>query len=121
MLKTSYSIPDKMFFKIGEVSKLSGIKPYILRYWESEFKLIKPQKSKTGQRVYRHQDIQIILRLKELLYEERYTIEGAKKKITQEIKKNGSKKLSLVQPQELVEILQRQEREIKELIQILKK
>jgi DNA-binding transcriptional MerR regulator len=106
-----------MFFKIGEVSQLTGVKPYVLRYWESEFKLIRPQKSKIGQRVYRRREVELILRLKQLLYEERYTIEGAKKKITQEIKEEKARRYASPQPGELTKILQR---ELKSLISMLK-
>jgi DNA-binding transcriptional MerR regulator len=119
-MNPSSSIPDKMFFKIGEVSQLTGIKPYVLRYWESEFKLIRPQKNKTGQRVYRHQDVELIQRLKQLLYEERFTIEGAKKKIAQEVKQKKEQH-TLTPPDKLAEILQQQEQELKSLITLLKK
>jgi len=72
-------IPDKLYFKIGEVSQITGVKPYVLRYWESEFKLVSPGKSKANQRLYRRKDIENILRIKKLLYEDRFTIAGAKK------------------------------------------
>lgn len=78
-------IPDKLFFTIGEVSEITGIKPYILRYWETEFKSLKPQKNTGGQRrLYRQKDIKLILYIKQLLYEEKYTIIGAKKKLKDE-------------------------------------
>jgi DNA-binding transcriptional MerR regulator len=72
-------IPDKLYFKIGEVSRITGVKPYVLRYWESEFKLVSPAKSKSRQRLYKRKDIENILRIKKLLYEDRFTIAGAKK------------------------------------------
>lgn len=72
-------IPDKLFFRIGEVAELAGVKPHVLRYWESEVKSIKPTKSKTNQRLYRRKDVELVLRLKELLYEQGYTLAGAKK------------------------------------------
>lgn len=72
-------IPDKLYFKIGEVSRITGVKPYVLRYWESEFKLVSPAKSKSKQRLYKRRDIENILRIKKLLYEDRFTIAGAKK------------------------------------------
>lgn len=74
-------IPNKLYFRIGEVSDLVGVKPYVLRYWESEFPDIKPSKSKSGQRLYKRRDVEILLKIKELLYEERFTINGAKKRI----------------------------------------
>jgi len=72
---------SKLFYKIGEVSELTGIKPYILRYWESEFGLIKPVKNKRGQRLYKESDIKRILKIKKLLYEDKYTIAGTKRAI----------------------------------------
>ncbi len=116
----SSSIPDKMFFKIGEVSQLTGIKPHVLRYWESEFKLIRPQKSNIGQRVYRRRDVEIILRLKQLLHDERYTIEGAKKKIARQAKQKEKQPL-LTPPEKLAEILKRQEQELRSIIDMLAK
>jgi DNA-binding transcriptional MerR regulator len=75
------SIPDKLYYKIGEVSRITGVKPHVLRYWESEFKEIKPYKSRSLQRLYRKRDIELILRIKKLLYEDMFTISGAKRKI----------------------------------------
>lgn len=77
-------IPDKLFFRIGEVAELTGVPPYVLRYWESEFKLLRPRKNHAGQRVYRKHDVQLVLRIKSLLYEDRLTLEGAKKRLQQE-------------------------------------
>src|ERR1035437_2433214 len=71
------SIP-KLYYSISEVSRLTGLEPYVLRYWESEFEELKPQKNRAGNRIYSNRDIQFILRIKELLREQRYTIEGAK-------------------------------------------
>ncbi len=70
---------DKRYYRIGEVSKITGVKPYVLRYWESEFRWMAPQKSRSKQRLYRRKDIDTILLVKKLLYEERYTIAGARK------------------------------------------
>jgi DNA-binding transcriptional MerR regulator len=77
-------IPDKLFFRIGEVADLTGVPPYVLRYWESEFKLLRPRKNHAGQRVYRKGDIELVLRIKRLLYEDRLTLEGAKKRLLSE-------------------------------------
>lgn len=77
-------IPDKLYFKIGEVSDLVGVKAYVLRYWESEFKEISPVKSQANQRLYRRRDVEMLLRVRQLLYRERYTISGAKKVLKQE-------------------------------------
>ncbi len=73
--------PEKMFYKIGEVSQILDVKPFVIRYWESEFKQVRPGKNGTGQRVYRKKDILTLQRIKELLYEELYTIPGAKKRL----------------------------------------
>ena len=72
-------IPDKLYFRIGEVSRISGVKPHVLRYWETEFNAISPKKSGTGHRLYRRKDVELILEIKRLLYEQRFTIEGARK------------------------------------------
>ena len=73
-------IPDKLFYKIGEVSRIADIEPYVLRYWETEFPFLKPRKNKSGQRVYVKKDLELILEIKRLLYQERYTIEGVRKR-----------------------------------------
>lgn len=83
------AIPDKLFFRIGEVSQLVGVEPYVLRYWESEFPGLSPKKSDTGQRMFRRKDVELLLNIKHLLYNEKFTIEGARKalksgKITEE-------------------------------------
>lgn len=75
------TIPDKLYFKIGEVSSITGVEPYILRYWESEFKLVKPYRTKSNQRLYRRKDVESVIKIKKMLYEEKLTIAGAKKKI----------------------------------------
>lgn len=74
-------IPNKLYFRIGEVSDLVGVKPYVLRYWESEFPDIKPTKSKSGQRLYKRRDVETLVKIRELLYEERFTINGARKRL----------------------------------------
>jgi DNA-binding transcriptional MerR regulator len=78
--KSQLPLPDKLFYKIGEVSKISGVESYVLRYWETEFPFLKPRKNKSGQRVYVKKDVELILQVKRLLYQERYTIEGVRKK-----------------------------------------
>lgn len=75
----SQEIPDKLYFRIGEVSKLAGIKPYVLRFWETEFPGLGPKKSGTGHRLYRRKDVELVLEIKRLLYDKRFTIEGARK------------------------------------------
>ncbi|MEP7354492.1 MAG: MerR family transcriptional regulator [Acidobacteriota bacterium] len=78
-LGSTEEIPDKLYFRIGEVARLAGIKPYVLRFWESEFSSLGPKKSGTGHRLYRRKDVQLVLEIKTLLYEKRFTIEGARK------------------------------------------
>ena len=79
MTITPEEIPDKLYFRIGEVARLAGIKPYVLRFWETEFSALDPKKSGTGHRLYRRKEVQLVLEIKRLLYEKRYTIEGARK------------------------------------------
>ena len=74
-------IPNKLFFKIGEVCEITDTQPYVLRYWESEFPALAPAKNSSGQRIYRRRDIETVLRIKQLLYEEGFTIAGAKKRL----------------------------------------
>ncbi len=74
-------IPDKSYFRIGEVSKILGVKPYVVRYWESEFKTVKPVRTKSDQRLYRRKDVEELVTIKNLLYSEQLTIAGAKKRL----------------------------------------
>ena len=75
-------IPDKLFFKIGEVCEIVGVEPYVLRFWESEFPVLAPRKAKSGHRVYRKKDVEMVLKIKELLYERGFTIPGARKQLS---------------------------------------
>lgn len=75
------TIPNKLYFRIGEVATLLDIKPYVLRYWETEFPEIKPTKSKSGQRLYKKRDVELLWMIRDLLYEERFTIDGARKRL----------------------------------------
>jgi DNA-binding transcriptional MerR regulator len=90
-MQTAVAIPDKLFFKIGEVCELVGVQPHVLRYWETEFPMLQPQKNRAGQRTYRRKDVEMALRIKELLYDERFTIAGAKRKLATEGRPNGAK------------------------------
>ncbi|HEX3684816.1 MAG TPA: MerR family transcriptional regulator [Bryobacteraceae bacterium] len=85
-------IPNKLYFRIGEVAKLAGIKPYVLRFWESEFSGLGPKKSGTGQRLYRRKDVELVLEIKRLLYEKRFTIEGARKMLEAKPKREAAKR-----------------------------
>ena len=82
-------IPDKLFFKIGEVAKLTGVEQHVLRYWEDEFEVLQPKKNKSGQRFYEKKDVELIIKIQRLLYLERYTIAGAKQKMRESKKKNS--------------------------------
>src|SRR5919197_91274 len=79
-------IPEKLFFKIGEVCELAGVQAHVLRYWETEFPMFAPQKNRAGQRTYRRRDVEMALRIKELLYDEKYTIAGAKQKLSTDMR-----------------------------------
>jgi DNA-binding transcriptional MerR regulator len=83
-------IPNKLFFKIGEVCEITDTQPYVLRYWESEFPALAPAKNSSGQRIYRRRDIETVLRIKQLLYEEGFTIAGAKKRLEAEMSGRAS-------------------------------
>src|ERR687887_1299458 len=77
-------IPDKLYFRIGEVSALLGVETYVLRYWETEFPSLSPKKSGTGHRLFRRKDVELLLRIKHLLYEKRFTVEGARHELQAE-------------------------------------
>ena len=80
-------VPDKLYFRIGEVSRVCGLPSYVLRFWETEFPHLKPVKSGTGQRMYRKVDVENVLRIKKLLYEEGFTIPGARQQLRTELKR----------------------------------
>jgi DNA-binding transcriptional MerR regulator len=91
-------IPDKLFYKIGEVCEHVGVQPHVLRYWESEFPMLAPQKNRAGQRVYRRKDLEIVMRIRELLYDEKFTIAGAKRKLAEELRGGAPPRLKVVTP-----------------------
>ncbi|MGH9940883.1 MAG: MerR family transcriptional regulator [Pyrinomonadaceae bacterium] len=97
MNRAAVNIPEKLFFKIGEVCEITDVQAHVLRYWESEFPMLAPQKNRAGQRTYRKRDVEMVLRIKELLYEDQYTIAGAKKKLVSELR--GASKLKVVSPE----------------------
>jgi DNA-binding transcriptional MerR regulator len=100
--------PNKLFYRIGEVSRLTGLEPYVLRYWETEFPQLKPEKGRSGQRVYKKEDIDRIIHIKQMLYSEGYTIAGAKKK------------LSSRAGQDIDSIIDMAKKELREILDILK-
>lgn len=91
-------IPEKIFFKIGEVCDLVGVQAHVLRYWETEFPMLSPQKNRSGQRTYRRRDVEIALRIKELLYDELFTIAGAKKKLQSDLRETNRLKIVYPEP-----------------------
>ena len=117
----SPEIPDKLYFKIGEVSDLLGVEPYVLRYWETEFTVLAPKKSGTGHRLYRRKDVALLLRIKHLLYEKRFTIEGARQSLLADSRAPKQRKSKQSQ-QELfaVDPLPEIRRELADILQILK-
>lgn len=86
--RNNITVSEKLFYRIGEVSRITGLEPYILRYWETEFPFLRPRKSSSGHRIYTKREIELIFTIKKLLYEEKYTIEGVRKKFGI-IKKTG--------------------------------
>ncbi|MCX7816856.1 MAG: MerR family transcriptional regulator [Syntrophales bacterium] len=85
------NIPDKEFFRIGEVSRIVGVQPHVIRYWESEFKLVKPVRTSSDQRLFRRKDVETLLMIKDLLYKEHFTIKGAKKELIKRIKEKENR------------------------------
>ena len=117
----SPDIPDKLYFKIGEVSDLLGVEPYVLRYWETEFAVLSPKKSGTGHRLYRRKDVELLLRIKHLLYEKKFTIEGARQSLHAESRAPKAKVAKVAQ-QELFseDPLPEIRRELADILKIMK-
>ena len=117
----SPEIPDKLYFKIGEVSDLLGVEPYVLRYWETEFPVLSPKKSGTGHRLYRRKDVELLLRIKHLLYEKRFTIEGARQTLQAETRLPKAQRPNQAQ-QELfsADPLPEIRRELADILELLK-
>ncbi|MFO1463681.1 MAG: MerR family transcriptional regulator [bacterium] len=118
-------IPDKVYFKIGEVAEIVGVKPYVLRYWETEFSDIAPAKSKSKQRLYKRKEVETILRIRDLLYKEKFTIEGARKRLKELARKPRGKEaagqiaLALPAAETSDEFLQELKKKLLELSKIL--
>lgn len=115
---------NRLYYRIGEVSRLTGLKPHVLRYWESEFKVIKPHKAGSFQRLYRKKDVETILKIKKLLYEDGYTIAGAKKKIrdlekidTQQIKSQPIENRQESKERELLIEIREELKDIRKLLE----
>ena len=105
MGQPAIAIPEKIFFKIGEVCDIVDVQAHVLRYWETEFPMLSPQKNRSGQRSYRRRDVEIALRIKELLYDDLYTIAGAKKKLQVELRETNRLKIVPSEPKEQREYL----------------
>lgn len=82
--------PDKLYFKIGEVARIVGVKPYVLRYWETEFRVLRPGKTRSKHRLYRRRDVETLIKIKTLLHDQRFTIEGARKQLRTEIEASST-------------------------------
>lgn len=116
----SADLPDKTYFKIGEVARLADIKTSVLRYWETEFTFLSPEKSSSGQRLYSRQDITLVQQIKQLLYQEKYTIEGVRKKLGKRCKPLAPAKETVsLDPSRYHELLKQVRQELVTLRQIL--
>jgi DNA-binding transcriptional MerR regulator len=98
IMESESRIPEKLFFRIGEVCDLIKVQPHVLRYWETEFPMLAPQKNRAGQRVYRRKDVEMVFRIRDLLYEEKFTIAGAKKRLLDEIRGGSGRARSADEP-----------------------
>jgi len=113
-------LPDKIYFKIGEVSEIVGVEPYVLRYWETEFPALKPTKSRSQQRLYRKRDVELLLKIKKLLYEDMYTIAGAKKRLAASGERSPSPQMSLELPTPRnTELLRKIEKELSAVLKLI--
>ena len=124
MIPEPAEIPDKLYFRIGEVSDLVGVEPYVLRYWETEFPAVGPKKSDTGHRMYRRKEVELLLRIKYLLYEKKYTIEGARQYLQTESMIGKRKSLTKGEQRELFPdntALPEIRKELKAILDMLKK
>lgn len=115
-------LPDKLYFKIGEVARIVGVKPYVLRYWETEFPMVRPGKTRSKHRLYRRRDVEVLLEVKRLLHAERYTIDGAKKRLKVPTRAATEQREQMVLPlgeRTYREMLVRVKRELLELYELL--
>lgn len=120
-LESPVHIPDRMFFRIGEVAEIVGVKPYVLRYWETEFSLLSPNKTNSQQRMYTRTDVENALLIKHLLYDLRFSIEGAKKRIA-EMRRQGelseARKVKVVIEADRLGAIESAKRELREMIEL---
>jgi DNA-binding transcriptional MerR regulator len=111
--------PDKLFYRIGDVSEITGIKPHILRYWEAEFSVLHPRKNDAGQRIYERRDVELVIEIKKLLYEQRYTISGAKKFLARQQKRVLKKSVPAKAPGDMSAALKICRQELRGLLALL--
>ncbi len=120
---TAREIPEKMYYTIGEVKEITGIEPYVLRFWETEFPSLKPRKNKKGHRTYRKRDIELILKIKELLYENKFTIPGAREMLSGKkpaaVPRRSRQRKTESEPSDASELLADIHHELKDLIGFL--
>jgi DNA-binding transcriptional MerR regulator len=112
-------VPSKLFYRIGDVAEITGIKPHILRYWESEFSALHPRKNRAGQRLYERRDVELILEIKTLLYEQRYTISGAQKLLARQRKPAPKRPVSNIGPNDMSAALRMCCQELRGLLVLL--
>ena len=116
--KAEGGIPDKPYFKIGEAARLCAVKPYVLRYWETEFRSLRLQKTRSQQRLYRRKDIELLLKIRHLLYEERFTIEGARSRL-RELGHDEGAPAQLPAPEIDIEVLKKLKQGLVDLIRVV--
>jgi len=120
-------IPDRLYFRIGDVSDLLGVEPYVLRFWETEFPMLQPKKGKTGHREYKRKDVELLLEIKRLLYHEGFTISGARKAIRERTRSRRKKepaeqaRLELAAAPDLRPALRTVQKQLRDIVALLKK
>jgi len=113
--------PEKLFYRIGDVAEITGIKSHVLRYWESEFSVLHPRKNRAGQRIYERRDVELVLQIKKLLYEQRYTISGARQLLARQAKQSSKKLSRTAAAGEMSEALKMCHRELRALLALLER
>ena len=113
-------IPDKLFFRIGEVSNLLGLEAYVLRYWETEFPSLAPKKSGSGHRLYRRKDVELLLKIKHLLYEKRFTIDGARQYLHDETRQAHQKETKQEQQELFSDPLPEIRKQLADILKLMK-
>lgn len=112
-------LPDQLYFRIGEVARLADVEPYVLRFWETEFPMLRPTKSPTGQRLYRRGDVEMVLQIRSLLYEQGFTIAGARKQIQEDMKTSKTQPPLPLEPASNLVALRAIRQELRDLLALL--